>query len=42
MADNTSHTKKPKKKRPGVNSKSKTSNYKKSKLYKKKYRGQGK
>lgn len=28
-------------KRPGVHSKSKTSNKKSSKLYKKKYRGQG-
>ena len=30
-----------KKKRPGVVSKTKTSNHKQSKLYKKKYRGQG-
>ena len=35
-------TKKPKKKRPGVHAKSKTSNLKQSKNYVKKYRGQGK
>tara|TARA_B100000900_G_scaffold306277_1_gene264920 strand:- start:2001 stop:2138 length:138 start_codon:yes stop_codon:yes gene_type:complete len=32
---------KPKKKRPGVHAKSKTSNSKTSRNYKKKYRGQG-
>jgi hypothetical protein len=32
----------PKKKRKGIHSKSKTSNNKSSKLYAKKYRGQGK
>ena len=32
---------KPKKKRPGVHSSSKNSKLKKSKLYKKKYKGQG-
>lgn len=32
----------PKKERPGVHSKSKTSKLKSSKLYKKRYRGQGK
>ena len=36
------HTKKHKKKRPGIHSKCKTSNLKSSKHYKKKYRGQGK
>jgi hypothetical protein len=36
------HTKKKQKKRPGVHAKSKTSNNKASKNYKKKYRGQGK
>lgn len=35
-------TKKPKKKRPGVHAKSKTSNLKQSKNYVKKYKGQGK
>jgi hypothetical protein len=33
---------KPKKKRPGVHSKKRTSSHKHSKNYKKKYRGQGK
>ena len=32
----------PKKKRPGVHAKTKNSNVKSSKFYKKKYRGQGK
>ena len=32
----------PQKKRPGVHSKTKTSNSKQSKFYKKKYKGQGK
>jgi hypothetical protein len=36
------HTKKRYKKRPGVHAKTKTSNCKQSKFYKKKYRGQGK
>ncbi len=36
-----SYVEKPKKKRPGVHAKSKTSNNKKSKNYVKKYRGQG-
>lgn len=35
------HIAKPKKKRPGVHAKSKTSVLKSSKNYKKKYRGQG-
>ena len=35
------YLKKPKKKRPGVHAKSKTSNCKQSKNYVKKYRGQG-
>lgn len=35
------HLAKPKKKRPGVHSKKKTSNSKKCKHYKKMYRGQG-
>ena len=37
-----SYSKKTKKKRPGVHSKSKSSRSKSSKLYVKKYRGQGK
>ena len=42
MAFNIStHWKSAKKKRPGVHSKSKTSNSKHAKNYKKKYRGQG-
>jgi hypothetical protein len=36
-----SYTKKNKKTRKGINAKSKTSSLKTSKLYKKKYRGQG-
>ena len=36
-----SYVEKPKKNRPGVHAKSKTSNNKKSKNYVKKYRGQG-
>ena len=35
------HREKSKKKRPGVHAKSKTSNSKQAKNYKKKYRGQG-
>lgn len=38
----TGFLKKPKKKRPGRNSKNKSSSNKKSKLYKKPYRAQGK
>lgn len=38
----TSFVAKPKSKRPSVHAKSKTSKLKSSKLYKKKYRGQGK
>jgi hypothetical protein len=37
-----SHTYAKKRKRPGIHSKNNTSNSKKSKNYKKKYRGQGK
>lgn len=40
--DLKSHLKKPKVKRKGIGAKSKTSTNKKSKNYKKKYRGQGK
>ena len=36
------HTEKKHKKRPGIHSKTKTSNSKQSKFYKKKYKGQGK
>ena len=36
------YRKKTRKKRPGVHAKSKTSNYKGSRNYKKKYKGQGK
>jgi hypothetical protein len=35
------YIRKPKKRRPGVHAKTKTSNVKSSKHYKKKYRGQG-
>lgn len=38
----TNHYKKPKNKRKGIHAKSKQSSLKSSKLYKKKYRGQGK
>ncbi len=38
----TSHSTTPKKKRPGVHSKTRTSVSKNAKHYKKKYRGQGK
>ncbi len=37
----SSHWKSAKKKRPGIHAKSKTSNSKHSRNYKKKYRGQG-
>jgi len=42
FSSSTSSIDKPKISRPGVHSKTKTSNHKKSKNYKKKYRGQGK
>lgn len=42
VQSSTSFVAKPKSKRPGVQAKSKTSKLKSSKLYKKRYRGQGK
>jgi hypothetical protein len=42
VQSSTSFSAKPKAVRPGVHSKSKTSKLKTSKLYKKRYRGQGK